>query len=160
MTVTTWETPQPFFDALHREFNFTLDVCALPGTAKVSRYFTPDTDGLKHSWEGETFFMNPPYGRGQNVHQWVKKAYDDTRESGTGVCLLPASLDTKWFHEYCLKANEIRVVRDRLWFRLDGAAARANHASIVVVFKPDSVPLQIKQIDNYRHPAQNEGGLK
>lgn len=36
-----WETPQDFFDELNREFGFSLDVCALPGNAKTTRYYTP-----------------------------------------------------------------------------------------------------------------------
>ncbi len=30
----TWATPQDFFDRLNAEFGFTLDVCALPESAK------------------------------------------------------------------------------------------------------------------------------
>lgn len=47
-----WATPQGFFDTLNREFNFTLDPCALPENAKCGRYFTPDIDGLKQDWGG------------------------------------------------------------------------------------------------------------
>lgn len=151
MTVTSWSTPQSFFDALHAEFNFTLDVCALPSTAKCQRYFTPEVDGLKQSWVGETFWMNPPYGRGQNVYAWVEKAYQDTRKSGTGVCLLPASLDTRWFHQFVMRAADWRIVADRLWFELDGVAARANHASMVAVFKPGTHHRPVpRSIPNYR----------
>ena len=151
MTVTTWATPQPFFDALNNEFNFTIDVAALPNTAKCSRFFTPEIDGLKQDWSGEVFFMNPPYGRGQNVYAWVKKAHDTALSGGTGVCLLPVSGDTKWFHDFCMKASEIRFVKDRLWFTLDGRAARANHASMVVVFRPGlgGVP-QLSTMPNYK----------
>jgi phage N-6-adenine-methyltransferase len=154
MTTTTWETPQLFFDMLDQEFHFTLDVAALPGTAKCSQFFTPEVDGLKQDWTGETFFMNPPYGRGQDVYSWVKKAHDTAAAGGTGVCLLPVSGDTKWFHEYCMKASEIRFVRDRLWFSLNGKAQRANHASMVVVFRP--IPCEaplLSSISNYRRPS-------
>ena len=149
MGKTTWETPQEFFDILNKEFNFTLDVAALPGTAKCQKYFTPDDDGLAQDWTGEIFFMNPPYGRGQDVYSWVKKAYESAINGAIGVCLLPLSGDTKWFHDFCMKASEIRFVRDRLWFRLDGVAARANHASMVVVFSKHSkaVP-DIRSIEN------------
>lgn len=152
MTETTWETPQAFFDMLDAEFHFTLDVCALPGTAKCKKYFTPENDALKQDWSQDTFWMNPPYGRGQNVYQWVEKAYDSTRVGGgTGICLLPASVDTKWFHEFCMESNEIRFVRDRLWFTLNGKAQRANHGSMVVIFKPLlRAYLSIKSISNGR----------
>lgn len=132
---TRWSTPQPFFDMLNAEFDFTIDVAALDGSAKCSRFYTPSNDGLMKDWSTERFWMNPPYGRGQNVYAWVQKAFISTRGSGIGVCLLPASVDTKWFHDFCVKAEEIRFVKDRLWFSLDGIAQRANHASLVVVFR-------------------------
>jgi phage N-6-adenine-methyltransferase len=150
---TTWATPKYFFDALDREFNFTLDPCAFPDSAKCSKFFTPEINGLSQDWSKDTFFMNPPYGRGQDVYSWVKKAYESALDGGTGVCLLPLSGDTKWFHEFVMKSSEIRFVKDRIWFELNGVAARANHASIVVVFSNNSVPDVapiISSIPNYR----------
>ena len=47
-----WATPREFFDALDREFHFTLDACALPENAKCEKYFTPDVDGLQQDWGG------------------------------------------------------------------------------------------------------------
>ena len=32
-----WETPQEFFDSLNNEFDFDLDVCAMPKNAKCKR---------------------------------------------------------------------------------------------------------------------------
>lgn len=154
---TEWETPQRFFDELNKEFHFTLDVCALPGTAKCFKYFTPGQDALIQDWSKDTFWMNPPYGRGQNVYQWVRKAYFSTLWTGTGVCLLPASTDTKWFHEFCLKASEIRFIKDRLWFSLNGTCQRANHASIVVVFGQNG-SLKISTISNMRTITQPQRG--
>jgi site-specific DNA-methyltransferase (adenine-specific) len=133
-TITTYATPQPFFDMLNEEFGFTLDVACLPETAKCKKYFTPADDGLAQSWDGEICWMNPPYGRGQNVYAWVQKAFETAERGGTVVALLPASVDTRWFHEYVMRATEIRYVRDRLWFELNGTRSRANHGSMVVVF--------------------------
>jgi len=45
-------TPQAFYDALHAEFNFTLDPCASPDNAKCQHYYTREDDGLKQSWGG------------------------------------------------------------------------------------------------------------
>ena len=47
-----WETPQELFNELDREFHFTLDPCATAKTAKCSRYYTKEQDGLKQSWGG------------------------------------------------------------------------------------------------------------
>ncbi|MGR5962913.1 DNA N-6-adenine-methyltransferase [Bacillus paranthracis] len=107
-----WATPQYFFDELHKEFDFELDVCALEDNAKCEKYFTPEMDGLKQEWNG-TCWMNPPYGRG--IGKWVKKAYESSLTGSTVVCLLPARTDTRWWHDYCMK-GEIRLVKGRLKF--------------------------------------------
>jgi site-specific DNA-methyltransferase (adenine-specific) len=153
--LTTWETPQSLFDALYREFHFTIDVAANTENHKCVRYFTVETDALRQNWSHDVFWLNPPYGRGQNVYAWVKKVYESAVAGGVGACLLPASTDTKWFHEFCMKASEIRFVSDRLWFSLDGRAQRANHASIVVVFRQNDLGTpRISSIKNYRPPRQ------
>ena len=68
-----WETPQKFFNELNKEFNFELDVCALPENAKCKQYYSPEQDGLKQEWKG-VCWCNPPYGR--EIGKWVKKAYE------------------------------------------------------------------------------------
>jgi phage N-6-adenine-methyltransferase len=75
----TWETPQVLFDKLNEEFNFELDVCALPETAKCKNYYTPEIDGLKQDWKG-ICWMNPPYGR--EIGVWLKKAYEESLRGG------------------------------------------------------------------------------
>lgn len=125
-----WPTPQALFDELHIEFGFTLDVCALPDNAKCPRYFTPETDGLSQEWTG-VCWMNPPYGR--TIGRWVRKAFESTAAGATVVCLLPARTDTAWWHEFVVKADEVRFVRGRL--RFGDAAAGAPFPSAIVVFR-------------------------
>ena len=124
-----WATPQPTFDALHAEFGFELDVCALPENAKCARYYTPEQDGLAQPWRGKCW-MNPPYGR--VIGKWVRKAYEAAQEGATVVCLLPARTDTAWFHDYC-KKGEIRFLRGRLKF--GGSKNSAPFPSMVVIFR-------------------------
>lgn len=125
----TWATPQDFFDRLDAEFGFTLDVCALPDSAKCANYFTPETDGLSQSWRG-VCWTNPPYGR--EIGIWMKKAHEESLRGVVVVCLVPARTDTKWWHEYAMKAAEIRLVRGRLKF--GGATTSAPFPSAVVIF--------------------------
>ena len=47
-----WCTPQDFFNELDAEFHFTLDAGATDKSAKCSKYYTPEADGLKSSWGG------------------------------------------------------------------------------------------------------------
>lgn len=124
-----WSTPQDFYEKLKQEFDFQVDVCALPENAKCDKYFTPDEDGLQQEWSG-ICWMNPPYGR--QINRWVKKAYESHLNNGaTVVCLLPARTDTRWWHDYCMK-GEIRFVKGRLKF--GGSKNSAPFPSAVVIF--------------------------
>lgn len=128
-----WETPQDLFDKLNNEFQFTLDVCATPENAKCDNFYTKEQDGLKYPWKG-TVWCNPPYGRG--IGQWVRRALFASVSGSTVVMLLPARTDTKWFHDYIYKRNnvEIRFIRGRLKF--GGSKNSAPFPSMVVVFMP------------------------
>lgn len=129
---TEWETPQPLFDTLNREFRFTTDVCALRENAKCERYFTPEINGLNQAWDG-CCWMNPPYGR-KITGKWVEKAHRESLNNTTVVCLLPARTDTKWFHDYIYGKAEIRFIKGRLKF--GGCQNAAPFPSMIVIFKP------------------------
>src|SRR5438093_183176 len=92
-----WATPQAFFDQLHAEFGFTLDVAAQEDNAKCARFFTPKDDSLAQVWGG-VCWMNPPYGK--TIGQWMRKAYESAQQGATVVCLVPARTDTRWWHQY------------------------------------------------------------
>ena len=128
-----WETPQDLFDDLNFEFNFTLDPCATKKNAKCKNFFTNKENGLLKSWVGEVVFMNPPYGR--DIKDWVKKAWMEAQFFGncTVVCLLPSRTDTKWWHDYVIRAQDIRFIKGRLKF--SGHKNSAPFPSAIVVFK-------------------------
>jgi phage N-6-adenine-methyltransferase len=127
-----WATPQDFFDKLNKQYNFDLDVCALPENAKCEKYFTPEIDGLKQDWNG-TCWMNPPYGR--EIGKWVEKAYNEAQKGNTIVALLPARTDTRWFHDhiYMMYGVSFELLKGRLKF--GGSKNSAPFPSMVVVFK-------------------------
>ena len=128
-----WETPKDLFDKLNKEFHFALDVCATPENAKCEEFYTKEQDGLKQPWKG-TVWCNPPYGR--QIGEWVRRAFLASVSGSTVVMLLPARTDTKWFHDYIYKRNnvEIRFIRGRLKF--GGNKNSAPFPSMVVVFMP------------------------
>lgn len=126
-----WATPQDFFDKLNAEFNFTLDVCALPENAKCKEYYTPEIDGLTQPWTGRVW-CNPPYGR--QVGEWVRRAvFAAVGGAEVVVMLLPARTDTRWFHDYIYGKAEIRFIKGRLKF--GGATNAAPFPSMVVIFR-------------------------
>ena len=127
-----WETPHELFDALNKEFRFTLDVCASDKNAKCINYLTPKTDFLK--WmvlPGERCFMNPPYGR--QIGKFIKHAYMQSQVSDVFVCLLPARVDTSWWHNYIQDKAEVRFIRGRLKFV--GAQHSAPFPSCIVIYR-------------------------
>jgi len=126
-----WATPAGLFEELNNEFHFTLDPCATAQNAKCVKFFTEEDDGLAQSWDGETVFCNPPYGR--NTEKWVKKAFE-TRTETAVVLLVPARTDTRWFHEYINGKAEVRFIRGRLKYN-DGYQ-NAPFPSMIVVYRP------------------------
>ena len=127
----TWATPKKLFDELNAEFNFTLDVCALPHNAKLKNFFTPEIDGLKQDWSRDRCWMNPPYGRIMGV--WIKKAYEEAQRGALVVCLIPSRTCTAYWHDYVMK-GEVRFLRGRIKF--EGAPGSAPFPSCVVIFRP------------------------
>jgi phage N-6-adenine-methyltransferase len=124
-----WETPAWLFQKLNEEFRFTLDVCALPENAKCERFFSPDDDGLKQTWDG-VCWMNPPYGR--EIEKWMEKAFNESERGVTVVCLVPARPDTEWWHKFALR-GEIRFLRGRLKF--GKATSGAPFPSAIIIFR-------------------------
>jgi len=127
-----WSTPQDFFDKLNWRFGpFSLDPCATIDNTKCANFFTEAEDGLSKSWEGFKVFVNPPYGRG--IDKWIKKAYEESRKDNTMVVMLiPARPDTKYWHDYVMKADEVYFIRGRLKF--GDSENSAPFPSAVVVF--------------------------
>jgi site-specific DNA-methyltransferase (adenine-specific) len=127
-----WATPQDFFDKLNWRFGpFDLDPCADVSNTKCANFFTESEDGLSQDWEGFTAFVNPPYGRG--IDKWIKKGYDESRKKNTKVVMLiPARTDTKYWHQYVMRADEVYFVKGRLKF--GDCTNSAPFPSAVVVF--------------------------
>lgn len=126
-----WATPQNLFDELNDEFNFTLDPCATDENAKCSKYFTIEDDGLSKDWSKDVVFMNPPYGR--EIKKWIKKAYEESLNGATVVCLIPARTDTTYWHDFIFdKADDIRFLRGRLKF--GNSKNSAPFPSAIVVY--------------------------
>lgn len=129
-----WATPQDLFDRLNLIYGFDIDVCANSDNAKCEIYYTPMQNGLKQNWYG-TCWMNPPYGRG--IGAWIKKAYEESLNGCTVVCLIPARTDTSWWHDYVIK-GKIEFLRGRLKF--NGHKNSAPFPSAIVIFEPKALP--------------------
>tara|TARA_Y100000034_G_C6856029_1_gene389024 strand:- start:713 stop:1219 length:507 start_codon:yes stop_codon:yes gene_type:complete len=136
-----WETPEDFFNKLNQTYNFTLDPCSTSANTKCQNHYTKEEDGLTQDWGGQQVFVNPPYGR--QMKKWVKKAFEEGQKPDTTVVMLiPSRTDTKYWHDYCMKADVIYFVKGRLHFKNKVAAdytgktktSPAPFPSAVVVF--------------------------
>lgn len=114
-----WNTPHSLYQALNAEFNFDYDPCPPK----------PDFDGLVIEWK-TTNFVNPPYSQ---ISKWIEKGYTEHLKGKTVVFLIPSRTDTKWWHEYCMKAKEIRFIKGRLKF--GGSKNSAPFPSCIVIFE-------------------------
>ena len=111
-------TPKGIFDELNKEFNFELDPCtstSKPNNLGTKYYFLyPEKDGLVESWKGYgNVFVNPPF---KYAKKWLKKCYEENKKGVTVVALLPSKTETGWWHDYALKASEIRFIKGRMTF--------------------------------------------
>ena len=98
-----WATPKWLYEELNKEFHFDYDPCP----------YKSNFDGLNKEW-GKANYINPPYGK--EITKWIKRAYEVWQGGGICVMLLPSRTDTKWWHEYIMKASEIRFIKGRLKF--------------------------------------------
>lgn len=113
-----WRTPKAIYDELNFRFEFDFDPCPTD----------PHFDGLSVEWE-KSNFCNPPY---RNIAKWIKKGWEEFQKGKTVVFLIPSRTDTKWWHEYCMKADSIRFIKGRI--RFEGAKENAPFPSAIVIF--------------------------
>lgn len=113
-----WSTPEDVYICLNYEFNFNDDPCPLGGVG-----------GLDRDW-GSCSFVNPPYSQ---IKEWCKKAYEEWQKGKTIVMLIPSRTDTKYWHDYIMKATEIRFIKGRLKF--GGSKNSAPFPSAIIIFK-------------------------
>lgn len=90
-----WTTPPGVFFGLHLEFSFTVDAAAEAHNALLSRFWTVEQDALRQDWTGQCVFCNPPWSR---IPEFLERGRQFAQVA-TSVFLLPASVDTAWFHD-------------------------------------------------------------
>jgi phage N-6-adenine-methyltransferase len=138
----TWETPRSLLTALYTVFGrFDLDPCSPRKTSPPVRarvHFTAEDDGLALPWHG-VVFANPPYGC--HLPAWVGKArreYEEGR-ARTVVLLLPARMETVYWHDHVAGRAAVYFLRGRL--RFGGGPQSAPFPSALAVWGASAVTL-------------------
>lgn len=111
-----WNTPAIVLETLLELWpdGIDLDPCTNDGSlVPAAKTYTKAEDGLTRPWAGRVF-VNPPYGRG--VLAWLERAHLTAQEGGEVAMLLPARVDTAWFHTYGARADAVCFWRGRLTF--------------------------------------------
>lgn len=141
-----WATPQPLFNILDGEFDFHLDAYASWKNKKCKAYFNKRQDGLKRDWSMyKSVFVNPPYSM---IAAWVEKCYRESLKGAVVVLLIPARVDTNYFHEFIFPfASEIRFIHGRLKF--NDHKNPATFPSVVVVFDKKKRKLFVSTIKKH-----------
>jgi phage N-6-adenine-methyltransferase len=127
-----WYTPPHIREAVVSALGgrVDLDPCADPGKSfPAAEHFTEADNGLVKPWVGRVY-MNPPYGR--TIERWTTKLRDEMTSGWTteAVALLPARMDTRWWHE--LAPPHVCFIRGRL--RFSGYDQSAPFPSVAVYF--------------------------
>ncbi len=78
---------------------------------------------------GGVNFVNPPYSR---IKDWCQKAYNESRKGKRVVMLIPSRTDTQYWHDYIMKAKEIRFIKGRLKF--GDSKHNAPFPSAIIIF--------------------------
>ena len=104
-----WKTPKALYKKLDEEFNFDFDPCPT----------NPKFNGLEIEWKRRNF-VNPPYRN--EIKHWIKKGYEESLKNKLVVFLIPSRTDTRYWHDYIMKADEIRFIKGRLHFSEKGPA--------------------------------------
>lgn len=132
----TWETPRWLFEALDKEYDFTLDAAASAKNHLCDKYFTVEDNALEQDWSRDVVWLNPPYSK---LKVFAKKAYEEALKGSTVVMLVPARTDTVAFHDY-LSQGDVAFLRGRLKFSLNGVAKDpAPFPSMIVTLDPISL---------------------
>ena len=101
-------------------------------SSKTGEWATPQEFFNKLDWRFGPFDLDPCADPVNT--KWIAKAYKESREENTKVVMLiPARTDTKYWHNYVMKADEVYFVKGRLKF--GDSENSAPFPSAVVVFE-------------------------
>jgi hypothetical protein len=138
-----WMTPPDLMTVLHKEFDFTMEVCAdddrraIPSIPYMG--LDNDRDALVHMWFRDTDgtdvnYCNPPYSL---LPEFVTAADQNSSVGTYNIMLIPAYTDTKYWQDIIFKrALQIRFLKGRLRFWENGKPGKdtARFPSALVIF--------------------------
>tara|TARA_R110002012_G_scaffold260756_1_gene442489 strand:- start:2497 stop:3063 length:567 start_codon:yes stop_codon:yes gene_type:complete len=151
----SWGTDPVIFNAMNKEFNFSLDAAANDQNHKCNMYFTKENNALEMNWgwylkntDNKNVWINPPYGKGF-IKSFMQKCIEEKAKGVTSVLLVPATLDAQWLP--IDQISEIRIVtggRLSFYHPISGKKVNGNtKGSMFVIFRPSKMPCTIRMVD-------------
>lgn len=135
-------TPPEFMSVVYQAFGeVDLDPCAHPASPVVAKRKIISSyggDGLRDPWEGRLVWLNPPFSA---LLKWLRRADQQWRDGNaeTIVALVPARMDSAWFHDQLRHQADIYVLRGRLRFLTkEGRGNQAPFPLMVVMWGASS----------------------
>jgi len=142
----TWNTPDNIFQPLNKEFNFEHDLACDNENKLCLKGFTEQDNSLSKEWNGINW-LNPPFGK---VKLWVKKAYEESRKDGVIIVMLIFSkTNTNWWHDYVMKAKEVRLIKGRPKFK--GNDHGLPFPISIVIFEKSLNPVKFSTFNLEKH---------
>jgi phage N-6-adenine-methyltransferase len=152
----SWGTDPVIFNAMNKEFSFSLDAAANDQNHKVAIYLTKENDAINSDWSkaipeymgNKNVWINPPYGKGY-IKKFMNKCIEEKEKGVTSVLLVPATLDAQWLP--INEISEIRIVtggRLSFYHPITGKKVNGNtKGSMFVIFRPSKMPCNITMVD-------------
>jgi transcriptional regulator with XRE-family HTH domain len=135
-------TPPEFLAVIYEAFGeVDLDPCAhaaSPVVAKRKINISDGGDGLEEPWQGRLVYLNPPFSA---LLKWLRRANQQWLDghAETIVALVPARMDSAWFHDHLRHQADIYVLRGRLRFLTEqGRGNQAPFPLMVVMWGANS----------------------
>ena len=153
-------TPRLLREVAHEVLGDDIDLD--PATSErnplgARRFFTRKTDGRNSSWDPPSgskagpIFMNHPFGLTENRLWTSLFRMHVARFEVSGLCLLPASVGTRWYRELTTEAQAVCELDGRIVFEdehgepvrgKDGRPQPARWGCVLAYFGPDRARVQ------------------
>jgi len=111
-----------------------IDVCGSRWSHLCLKTIMQKQNSLLLNWD-EDFFMNPPYSK---IDQFIKKAYIQHKKNNvSGLILIFAKTDTKFWHQYIEGKAEVHFIKGRIKFWRNGFPTKnsAPYPSVWVIYR-------------------------
>lgn len=103
--INDWATPKYILDYIVKTYGRYFDPCPLKS----------DFDGLSIDWKPLNY-INPPYTR-KLKEAFILKSLEESKKGNICIMLIPASTDTKIFHNIIVPNAVIKLIKSRIKFK-------------------------------------------